>query len=229
MSPLPLITFQDLKKENLPYNGIYFFYEKGEFWGHDGNVPRIVRIGTHNDGNFHSRMMFDHYDMKEKRRTITVETIAPKDRSIFRKSLGRALLNAPPYKRDDLEKWNLDNTPKAKRKANASKRSIELEKEIENKISNLMKNGFSLRFVELESQEDRVGKKGLESKLIGTVAHCRICKASHNWLGRKSPVEKISNGKLWLVQHLNSRGMNEEEMITFTKYLQATREKWTMK
>jgi hypothetical protein len=35
---------------------IYFFYEDGEFWGHGGNRLRIVRIGTHKDGNFRSRI-----------------------------------------------------------------------------------------------------------------------------------------------------------------------------
>lgn len=36
----------------LSFNGIYFFYEEGEFWGHGGNKLRIVRIGTHRHKNF---------------------------------------------------------------------------------------------------------------------------------------------------------------------------------
>ncbi len=43
----------------LPRNGIYFFHEAGEMWGHGGECPRIVRIGTHREGNFRSRMA-DH-------------------------------------------------------------------------------------------------------------------------------------------------------------------------
>ncbi len=50
----------DYKKPNskLPINGIYFFYEDGEFYV-DGNEKRkrIVRIGTHRvDGNFRNRI-----------------------------------------------------------------------------------------------------------------------------------------------------------------------------
>ena len=66
----------DAKK--IPLNGIYILFEFGEI-AHDTN--RIVRIGTHNgDGNLPSRLK-SHF-IKEN-----------KDRSIFRKNIGRALLN----------------------------------------------------------------------------------------------------------------------------------------
>src|SRR5207244_8401049 len=62
----------------LPRNGIYVLFERGET-GHEGN--RIVRIGTHRgDGELPSRLV-QHFVMENK------------DRSIFRKHMGRALLN----------------------------------------------------------------------------------------------------------------------------------------
>jgi hypothetical protein len=47
---LPFIKYPfDLAK--LPENGIYFFYEEGEIWGHGEKKPRIVRVGTSKEGN----------------------------------------------------------------------------------------------------------------------------------------------------------------------------------
>ena len=56
---LPLIKYP-FRLEDLPKNGIYFFYEKGEVWGHGGKNPRIVRVGTHKGDNFRSRIN-DHF------------------------------------------------------------------------------------------------------------------------------------------------------------------------
>jgi hypothetical protein len=61
---LQLIRYPFDINKLLPNNGVYFFYEDGEVWGHgsadddtnNNNKPRIVRIGTHKDGNFKSRI-----------------------------------------------------------------------------------------------------------------------------------------------------------------------------
>jgi hypothetical protein len=87
----PVIRFP-FDPSRLPLNGLYFFYEDGEIWGHSDQKPRIVRIGTHRDGNFRTRMA-DHYLSNERRMNFDSSKPAPKDRSIFRKNLGRALLN----------------------------------------------------------------------------------------------------------------------------------------
>lgn len=50
----------------------------------------------------------------------------------------------------------------------------------------------------------------IESKLIGIVSNCELCNPSKNWLGKYSPLSKINSGKLWLSQHLNSRGLTED-------------------
>jgi hypothetical protein len=96
-----------------------------------------------------------------------------------------------------------------KNKATIHHRDIEKEKMIESEISKILRERFYFKFIELEGQDGRIGSIGLESKLIGTVAHCDGCRASANWLGRYSPVREISNGKLWLKQHLSSAGINE--------------------
>src|SRR5437870_8533078 len=80
-----------VKWSSLPSNGIYFFYEEGEHWGHGRQRPRIVRVGTHREGNLVSRMR-SHYIDESRIAVMALERSAPKDRSIFRKNIGRALL-----------------------------------------------------------------------------------------------------------------------------------------
>lgn len=95
----------------MPNNGIYFFYEDGEVSGHGGaddtnnNKPRIVRIGIHKDGNFKSRIS-EHFLLNESKMHFTSKTSASHDRSIFRKNLGRALLEGDEY----LNTWKIDFT-----------------------------------------------------------------------------------------------------------------------
>src|SRR3989442_15289409 len=86
---LPLFAFP-FDAERLPMNGIYFFYEKGERSRHPAADQRIVRIGTHREGNFRARIA-EHFGPDLS--TLGVDRPKPADRSIFRKHLGRALLN----------------------------------------------------------------------------------------------------------------------------------------
>ena len=108
---LPLIRYP-FSLEKLPKNGIYFFYEEGEFWGHGGNKSRIVRVGTHKNGNFRSRIA-EHFLLKESKMNFDFMKPAPKDRSIFRKNIGRALLNMEGS--SYLKIWNIDFTVKRNR------------------------------------------------------------------------------------------------------------------
>lgn len=66
------------KDEKIPMNGIYILFEKGEK-GH--GVDRIVRIGTH-IGNDQLKPRLNQHFIKQN-----------KDRSIFRKNIGRSLIN----------------------------------------------------------------------------------------------------------------------------------------
>ena len=83
-----------LDKVALPDNGVYVLFERGEY-AH-GGLDRIVHVGTHNGQNRLAQRLAEHFDN------------ANKDRSIFRKNIGRALLN----KRNDpfLALWNIDLT-----------------------------------------------------------------------------------------------------------------------
>jgi len=75
LNDLPRYSFAQLD-HRVPADGVYFLFESGE-GGHEGQ--RIVRIGSHTGkGNLASRLR-EHVRLN-------------KDRSIFRKHVGRALL-----------------------------------------------------------------------------------------------------------------------------------------
>jgi hypothetical protein len=77
----------------------------------------------------------------------------------------------------------------------------------------------------LEGQQKRIGKEGLESRLIGTVANCNVCKASESWLVRFSPIEEIRKGKLWLSQYLVAEDITEQDKEDIVRAIINTKEK----
>jgi hypothetical protein len=77
VNSLPRYRFP-VNAHELPHNGIYVLFEDGEYaHGKD----RVVRVGTHT-GNNQLRSRLEQHFIREN-----------KDRSIFRKNIGRALLN----------------------------------------------------------------------------------------------------------------------------------------
>jgi hypothetical protein len=195
--------------DQLPRNGIYFFCEAGETWGHGVDRPRIVRVGTHREGNFRSRIG-DHYVPDDRKMAFDKDRPSPKDRSIFRKNIGRALLHrdSDPYER----LWEIDFTERDSREAHAARRDVEKEREIEREVTRILRERFTFRWIELEGQDKRMGSQGLEAALIGTLAACSECRPSATWLGRFSPKRKIVQSGLWLLQHLRAPGLTEDSM-----------------
>lgn len=221
LGTIPRVTFP-FDESRLPRNGIYFLYEEDEIWGHDGERHRVVRVGTHRSGNFRNRIK-EHYLPDEKRKMKFGRTDSkPSDRSIFRKNLGRALLD----KRGDdyLEVWNIDFIRSANREEKSDLRDIQKERSLEREITEIIRDTFSFRFIALESDEDRMGKKGLEGNLIGTFSQCTACEPSATWLGNHSPKKKITESALWLSQHVNDPLIDEEDKVTISKAVEETLE-----
>jgi hypothetical protein len=215
---LSLISYP-FRIDRLPEDGVYCFYERGEVWGHSGEKPRIVRVGTHRQGNFRSRMA-EHYLLDESKMNFNEMRPAPKDRSIFRKNIGRALLNRESH--SYLKVWDLDFMTSLSRERFGHLRNIPLEKKIEEEITRIIREDFSFRFVLLADQKLRMGSSGLESRLIGTLARCGECRPSRNWLGRRSPKPPIRQSGLWLVQHLQAHELSEDERGSFLNAVKET-------
>ena len=178
--------------DGIPHNGIYIMFEKGEL-AHDGD--RVVRIGTHTgDKQLRSRI-YQHFENENK------------NRSIFRKNIGRCILNKErnPY----LSTWELDTTSRENQKLFSHLIDKAFETELEKQISKYIQESLNFCLLEIPSKKDRLD---YEARLIGTVSNCKECLPSSNWLGQFSPVDKIKNNGLWQVNKLNTRPLNKEEL-----------------
>ncbi len=187
---LPRLRFP-FGAEGIPENGIYILFEKGER-AHGGD--RIVRIGTHTgNGQLPSRLK-QHFSTPNK------------DRSIFRKNIGRALLN-----RDEdsfLADWERDLTSRVARETYGAHVNAIKQKRVEGRVSKYIQNNFSFSVIRINKKEDRLR---LESGIISSVSLCSACKPSKNWLGNFSPKEKIRESGLWIVNELYKKPLNDKD------------------
>ena len=179
----------NLKRHNFPFcethillNGIYILFEKGE-QGHGRD--RIVRIGTHTGENQLRSRLKQHFLNENK------------DRSIFRKNIGRSLLKQSndPF----LEFWELDITTRMAKDKYSHLIDFEYQKAIESRVSQYIQNSFSFCVFEVHNKQERLE---IESKIISTVSWCESCGSSNSWLGNHSPKDKIVKSGLWLVNEL---------------------------
>lgn len=170
-------------EDTIPSNGIYLLFEKKEN-GHGGD--RIVRVGTHRgDGNLYSRLK-EHFIVENK------------DRSIFRKNIGRALL----AKDGDtfLTQWEKDLTSRKGKVANAGIVDMKKKDKTEHRVSRYIRNHFG--FVIIPTRRGSKERLALEGRLISTISLCEECKPSKGWLGSHSPVDEICESGMWNVQGL---------------------------
>jgi hypothetical protein len=190
--------FSDLPKLEFPFdtsrihrNGIYILFEEGEL-AHQ--TDRIVRIGTHTGNNQLPSRLEQHFIREDK------------DRSIFRKNIGRAILNRD---RDAfLERWEIKLTTIEVKKKYAGMIDQRKLQEMEKRVTDYIQH--NIRFVVLKVDEKA---KWLlwESKIISTVSRCKECRPSENWLGLHSPKEKIRKYGLWLVNELDKQPLSESD------------------
>ena len=177
---LPVFRFPfDVSK--IPINGIYILFEVGEI-AHGTN--RIVRVGTHTGRNQLLSRLRQHFLVENK------------DRSIFRKNIGRALLNRE--KDPFLPMWELDRTSRSMRDQHVG---IDLDRQgtIEKAVSDYIRKHFSFVAVRVDEKAERLS---IESKMISTVSLDDACLPSVQWLGLSSPKKKIRESGLWLVNEL---------------------------
>lgn len=180
------------ERSSIPRNGIYILFERGET-GH--GCERIVRVGTHT-GNRQLRSRLQQHFIKEN-----------KDRSIFRKNIGRALLaqSNDPF----LAAWESDLTSRKARAEYSGSIDLVKLKAVETSVSAYIQENFSFAVIQVEDKEERLR---LESRIISAVSLCDECGPSENWLGLKSPKEKIRNSGLWLVNELHKQPLDERDI-----------------
>lgn len=196
---LPRYSFP-FEKKDIPNNGIYVLFQKGET-AHGGD--RIVRIGTHTGINQLPSRLKQHFVNPNK------------DRSIFRKNIGRCLLNMRqnPY----LDKWELDLTPAENKRKYSHLIDKEYQDIIEDEITKYIQEEFSFAVIPVEAKDQRML---FERRLISQISLCNHCNASSNWLGNYSPKEKIVESGLWQVNELYNEPFSDNEFDEFMNTIQ---------
>ena len=186
-------TFETL--DCIPFdNGIYVFFQIGETYA---EFDRIVRVGTDTGQNQLKSRMRQHFVNENK------------DRSIFRKNIGRAILakqNSPL-----LEYWNLDLTPKKNRERYFDADKSTQCETVEASVSDFMKQALSFVVFPLEKKEDRLR---FEEAIIATLYHSADFKASNEWLGNFVPQSRcnhVREARMWLSQGLKAKPLTDVE------------------
>jgi hypothetical protein len=180
------------QQENLiPKNGVYILFEKGEKYK---NYDRVVRIGSHTGENQLIPRLRQHFLLENK------------NRSIFRKNIGRCIL-----KKDNssyINNWELDTTSRIDKEKNLMKLDINFEKKIEIKISEIIREKFSFCVIEINDKKKRLE---FEKKLISTFGSSNELIPSEEWLGYQSPKTKIFKSGLWQVNNLSGDKFSDNE------------------
>jgi hypothetical protein len=183
----------------IPPNGIYVLFERGE---QAHGAERIVRVGTHTGkGQLPSRLR-QHFINENK------------DRSIFRKNIGRAILNksADPF----LEQWNWDLTTRKEKERLLPLLDKERQQQVEKAVTEYIQNNFTFVVFSVNDKQERLF---WEEKIIATVSWCQSCRPSPNWLGQYSPKQKIRESGLWLVNGLYKQPLTDDEFEILKKII----------
>lgn len=175
--------------DDLPKNGLYILFEAGEK-SHSTN--RIVRVGTHTGNDRLGKRLYEHLYKPNK------------DRSIFRKHIGRCLLHDDPF----LEQWNFDLTTKAAKQKYENMVDFEKQKFIEDEVDKYIFQNFSFAVIKADSKIERLE---IESSLLATISSCNECSPSAHWLGLKHQNPVIRRG-LWNIQGLNGPTLSIDEV-----------------
>lgn len=215
-------NLKDLKK--LIYkNGIYILFEEWEtaHWEkNEEKLHRIVRIGIHKKEDFLPNRLSCHF-IKEN-----------KEGSIFRKNIGRAIIEKEGLQTKELNSEDYYLLEDWQRALKKNEKDLKIkEKKIEEKISKHMRKNFSFCVIEVEKKETR---KKLEKKLIWTISACNICRPSDNWFWKncKSKGDKVSKSWLWQYEHLvleNANANRIKENTFSNKEFQDLKKKYILK
>lgn len=186
-------------EQDIPLNGIYVLFQEGEH-AHGGD--RIVRIGTHTGNNRLRSRLKEHFINENK------------DRSIFRKNIGRTLLNM--RKDSYIGGWELDLTTRKNKDRYFKFVDQAYQSKVENEVTKTIQKVFSFAVLE---ESDKSNRKLLKSRIVAEVSKCADCKASPNWIGKYSTKEKIRVSGLWQEQELYKDGFTISEFDQFnTRY-----------
>ena len=172
-------------------DGIYILFEIGETYH---GMDRIVRVGTHRSDGRLKRRLKDHF-VKEN-----------KDGSIFRKNIGKAILNKNnhPY----LAVWNVNTSKQENIDRLGSRYDPVFQKKSEDAVSKYMRERFSFACFPVATEQERLR---LEEGIIATINRTPDFTASAEWRGKYSTENEIVRSGLWLKQGLDGIPLSDSE------------------
>ena len=184
-------NFED---DDLPANGLYVLFQKGET-AH--GADRIVRVGTHRGDDQLVSRLHQHFHSLNK------------DRSIFRKHIGRALLahSNDPF----LEQWNWDLTTRREQERLSNRLDDARQREVEREVSEYLCNSFTFTVLIAETKDERMET---EKVMLSTLASCTQCRPSPKWLGLQHPNTTIQRMGLWNIQGLKGSPLADGDVLT---------------
>lgn len=188
---MPRYRFDQI--DQIPFiDGIYIMFEAGERYH---SYDRIVRVGTHtSDGRLKQRLR-DHF-LKEN-----------KDGSIFRKNIGKAILNknSHPY----LSIWTEDSRDRRAMHLKYGDAFDEgFQAQLEQQVSRYLRENITFTCIPVPSAEARLR---YEEGIIASLHQAGDFGPGEQWRGRYSPVQAIRTSGLWLVQGLDATPLSAEE------------------
>lgn len=193
------LLFNDLPRyrwrmiNEVPFtNGIYVMFEKGEYYK---DRDRIVRVGTHRSSNRLRGRLADHFIKEDS------------NGSIFRKNIGRVLLNKSS--RSYLKTWEIDTRSIINREKYGHLVDENLEKRLEERISQYLRENISFVCFPVSEPFERMR---LEEGIIATLNSDPVFSSSDIWIGGSSPISEIRNSGLWNREGLYGTPLTKNEI-----------------
>lgn len=182
---------RDILANEIPMQGVYFFFDESEPTRFSKAVPRLVRVGTHGVSAGSTATL------RNRLRThLGTRTGAGNHRaSVFRLHVGRAIIE-----RDQLQQ----RYPNWGKGQSASKDITGLEGPLESKVSEYIGNLRVLFVPVLDTAGTGSMRATIERQFITmfTENYCAIEQSSPSWLGRFSDKASIRDSGLWNVRDI---------------------------
>lgn len=184
----------------IPFSdGVYIVFERGETYH---GLPRVVRVGTHTSPGRLKERLKDHFVREDR------------NDSIFRKNVGKALLNraGDPY----LATWALDMS----KPGNAKRAYPAKEARVEAEVSAHLRQNVTFAVLPVATREERLR---LEEGIIATLNRASDFGPGDGWLGRYSPEREICQSGMWLKQGLEGTPLSPRELLRLTQLGRSSR------
>ena len=190
---LPRYDWQGI--DDIPFeDGVYVVYERGETYH---GFARVVHVGAHTAPGRLKQRLADHFVREDH------------NGSIFRKNVGKALLNRAqdPY----LAIWSLDTS----RAPNRGRENPRAEAQVEREVSAFMRR-MTFAVIPVADAGERLR---LEAAIIATLHQAKDFAPSDGWLGHYSPEPEIRESGLWQKQGLDANPLTAEESLQLARIL----------